>query len=98
MLHEHEKQVMKNHGGQTTELVCSRGGLDWVELMYVLTDTPYTKRISEGIAIDIVSRKIDKFIEEYGDASKKIPLNNKLPLNSIIEKFGYKPIKMEGVD
>jgi hypothetical protein len=33
----HEKQAIRNHG-QTFERLAERGGLDWVEMLFVLED------------------------------------------------------------
>lgn len=35
----HEKQALKNHSGQTLQILASRGGLSWFEAYAVLTDT-----------------------------------------------------------
>jgi len=36
----HEKQAIINHG-QTLERLAERGGLDWVEMLFVLEDKNY---------------------------------------------------------
>lgn len=39
----HEKQAIINHM-QTLERLASRGGLSWVEMLFVLKDEPYNNK------------------------------------------------------
>jgi hypothetical protein len=59
----HEKQVMINHSNQSVDKIAERGGLDWVELYCVLTDTLYDHRISHDLARTRTFDIIDDFIK-----------------------------------
>jgi len=45
----HEKQAIINHCGQTLERLAERGGLSWVEILFVLKDEQfnYNTQLSE---------------------------------------------------
>ena len=64
LVKQHEKQVMLNHSGQTVDVICDRGGLDWAELYFVLNDLPFARNILPQLAIDDVLNKIHKFKEK----------------------------------
>lgn len=40
----HERQAMRNHGGQSLRRLAERGGLSWTEALAVLTDREFPWR------------------------------------------------------
>lgn len=86
MVKQHEKQVMINHGGQTVEKICERGGLDWVELYCVLKDKPFNKTILPEFAMYGVLDKIYKF---YGNPTTNKTPDYKLNLRPCIVKLPH---------
>ncbi|WMJ81949.1 hypothetical protein RBU49_06790 [Clostridium sp. MB40-C1] len=58
----HEKQAIINHG-QTLDRLSQRGGLDWVEMLFILEDKNYdfhtklTEMSAKTIVLEIVNSK-----------------------------------------
>ena len=46
VIRPHEKQAMRNHGGQTLNRLAERGGLDVTEAVSVLMDQRYTRFVA----------------------------------------------------
>lgn len=59
LVKQHEKQVMKNHGGQTVDEISKRGGLDYIELYCVLNNKEFDSKID----YDLAKIKINNIIE-----------------------------------
>lgn len=58
----HEKQAIRNHG-QTLERLAERGGLDWIEMLFVLEDkncdfhTKLTEMFARTKVLEMVNLK-----------------------------------------
>lgn len=64
-VHAHERQAMRNHGGQDVATLKSRGGLDPVELYYVLTDQTWPFPFSNHIPEDEVVAFLVCFVRDW---------------------------------
>lgn len=65
----HEAQAMRNHGGQSLEVLADRHGLDLIELAFVLLDRPYmaaspSKAARHKVREDAL-RLIKEFVREH---------------------------------
>jgi len=59
----HERQAKENHGQQTLEVLCSRGGLDPSEAVAILRDRRW-QEMDRDAALSILYRKLADFYLE----------------------------------
>jgi len=62
ILRDHEKQVLKNHGGQSLDTLNARGGLDPSELVAILEDRSW-KEMSSNAAFDTLRLILKKLTD-----------------------------------
>lgn len=81
MVQAHEKQALRNHG-QTLKRLAERGGLGWIEMLFVLEDKEYdfntklTEKIARIKVLEIVkdekSHHLELFIDNYDFTTKEL--------------------------
>lgn len=68
IIQKHEKQALKNHGGESLEILAKRGGLSWYEAQCVLSDSYYgIAYISDEYARKVVLNLCKKEMEDKDD-------------------------------
>lgn len=64
VLKPHEKRAINNHG-QTLERLYERGGLDWVEILLILEEKPFSCTEYDNLSKDAIKNKVWRHVLRF---------------------------------
>ena len=60
----HEKRAIENHG-QTLKRLAERGGLCWMEILFILEDKPFSCKEYDKLSNDAVKNKVWRHVLKF---------------------------------